>query len=219
MWELSQGSWKDFKPLSQLHPEGSCISATCLSCPASLFVPLLWDSERDGVVKIPRISSKYRHLFSSVAAASPGTASVRSKKKKKKKSYGAIFYSFISKWKCLKSLFKLEKSNKPNTRNSILATSGTAKKQRDWIHQLFIPMEEGKHRDFGLHFTRKAGWRLFLERWFWGVRSEVEWSTLGSHLCVTTSLEERGLSMGKGDSRILPHDMELFQIHPLPALW
>lgn len=140
-------------------------------------------------------------------------------KKKKKKSYGAIFYSFISKWKCLKSLFKLEKSNKPNTRNSILATSGTAKKQRDWIHQLFIPMEEGKHRDFGLHFTRKAGWRLFLERWFWGVRSEVEWSTLGSHLCVTTSLEERGLPMGKDDSRILPHDTELFQIHPLPAVW
>lgn len=32
-----------------------------------------------------------------------------------------------------------------------------------------------------------------------GVRSEVEWSTPGSHLGVTTSLEEQSLSTGKDD--------------------
>lgn len=79
-------------------------------------------------------------------------------------------------------------------------------------------MEEGEHRDFGLHFTREAGGRLFLARLFWAVSSEVEWSTPGSHLCVTMSLEERNLLMGKDDSRILPNDVRLFQAHPVPAL-
>lgn len=108
------------------------------------------------------------------------------------------------------------KNNNPNSSSSsILATSGTAKKQRDWKHQLFLPVEEGEHRDFGLHFTRQAGGRLFLLRLFWAVRCEVEWSTAGSHLCVTVSLEERGLSTGRDDSRVLPHEVELFQTHPL----
>lgn len=165
---VSPGSWRGCEPLNQLHPEG----ATCSSCPscriASLFVPLLWDSERDGVVKIPKISSKHRPIFSSVAAASPCTASVRSKNKKKK-PYGAIFTD-------------------PFQNGSVWSHSLSLKKTNQTQHQ---------------------------QQHFGHLRNSKETKSLKTPaLCVTVSLEERGLSMGKDDSRIL-----LFQTHPVPALW
>lgn len=112
---------------------------------------------------------------------------------------------------CEVTLLSLEKKPKPNP-TPPTAFWSPQEQQRKSLKTLAV-WKKVNTEILGFHFTRKAGWRLFLVRLFWGVRSEVKWSTAGSHLCVTVSLEERGLSTGKDDSRIL-----LFQTLPGPAL-
>lgn len=176
------------------------------------------------------ISSNYRHIFSSTAAASPGTALVRSKKE----AYDDVFTVIFQNGSVLKLLllFRLKKTptlvtsfrrpcwkemrecfqrNQNNLRNS--------KETKRLNTSVFLPQGKGKHVTLGyIRFNgRNAEWR---PRWdhycTWGTQR----NTLDSHLHVTVSLEERGVSTGKDDSRILPRDTELFQTHPkLPTLW
>lgn len=64
------------------------------------------------------ISSKYRHILSSMAAASPGTASVRSKKKG---SYDAILLSLFKMEVDLELLLFVKPGKKPNTNKNLEA--------------------------------------------------------------------------------------------------
>lgn len=152
----------------------------CSSCPscriASLFVPLLWDSERDGVVKISRISSKHGHIFS---AASPGTASGRSRKIK---PHGAVFTCPIQNRSVWSHSLKLEKNKKPNTRSNILATSGTAKKQKRQKTPALHPHGRRWTQRFWVTFQKGGRWEVILGCKVWGRVEHTRFSPLCHHV-------------------------------------